>query len=330
MPYRTVLHIGMHKTGTSAIQRICSDNARTLLEAGLYWPEERLPDNPDQHSDLARWIRTGNSDRAIAYFQRARQAAMNTNAECLLLSGEGFSRLNRAQINLIKEALEGNATQIVLYVRNVYGFLASAMSERMKHGNFFGSGRNGLKHMLGLLNFDRIITDWENIFGQDNVRVYLYKDGKENVVSHFLSELHVPPSVIQTFKDVRINLSLPFSLIIYLHMTGLCPDTQSFRKWARTFAQSGAAKGGWSQQQINFIDTLVDASDLSLDHPKLASFKTHLLELPQPTLTNEDIASQINVLSSMVGQQDIPQEKDAKSPAHGWLKRIGAFNSKSR
>ena len=41
---KLVLHVGIHKTGTSAIQAFCKENRATLAEIGVLYPKTGLTD----------------------------------------------------------------------------------------------------------------------------------------------------------------------------------------------------------------------------------------------------------------------------------------------
>jgi hypothetical protein len=47
---RLVLHIGLHKTASTAFQTLCRDNAARLLEHGVHW---RVHEGYPAHHDTA-------------------------------------------------------------------------------------------------------------------------------------------------------------------------------------------------------------------------------------------------------------------------------------
>ncbi|MCC6006117.1 MAG: hypothetical protein JJU40_00385 [Rhodobacteraceae bacterium] len=92
---RVIVHIGTHKTATTAIQRSLARNRAALARAGLNVP--RLGPNPGHHLLAAEWVRlpvmpvTALRRRARAW---ARLEGLAARGEDVLLSAEVFSTIH--------------------------------------------------------------------------------------------------------------------------------------------------------------------------------------------------------------------------------------------
>jgi hypothetical protein len=82
---RTILHIGLHKTGTTSLQAFLHKNAAVLAKHGVLY-RTPAPDRPDHHW-LLGWLSTAESRKgAIAYLQALSEEAKSY--ESVLISSE--------------------------------------------------------------------------------------------------------------------------------------------------------------------------------------------------------------------------------------------------
>jgi hypothetical protein len=78
---RLVLHIGLHKTASTAFQTLCRDNAARLLEHGVHW---RVHEGYPAHHDEA-WSLLRGEARRVTDMAEAREAGAD---RCALISSE--------------------------------------------------------------------------------------------------------------------------------------------------------------------------------------------------------------------------------------------------
>ncbi|MEA1052920.1 hypothetical protein U5801_24380 [Lamprobacter modestohalophilus] len=106
---RIVLHIGLHKTGTTSLQAFCAEHRNALRSAGVCYPDLGTD---AQHALLAEqmpWLerfRYGPSERDAWDFALA--AYRSTGAHTLLLSSEEFSRADPVSVDMAQLAAQLN------------------------------------------------------------------------------------------------------------------------------------------------------------------------------------------------------------------------------
>ena len=218
---RLYIHIGHYKTGTSAIQKYCSDNARALAEAGYFYPPVARPgNNPTNHGDLSLllaakhgfnpppWYGANGKDIETIYaaFLDSARAARQQN---ILVSSEEFFQLGlradpAAALAELKDRLAEFDVRIVLYIREPLALLKSWYNELNKgpHGTrsfpvFF---RNIDPDFLAQTSVWRRFAE---AFGEPAMIVRSYKHTGLDHIRDFLAGIgcdHVPKG-----QDVRVQ-----------------------------------------------------------------------------------------------------------------------------
>jgi hypothetical protein len=127
---KLVLHIGPHKTGTTALQSILASNTEILKGFGWSYVDQ-FEGGLTTHA-LADCLSTGRIDRARTALEEISQLSENT-----IISSENFSRLSGDQIIILAESAARLDTRIVYYIRNPMCRLFSAWQEWVKHGYLY-------------------------------------------------------------------------------------------------------------------------------------------------------------------------------------------------
>jgi hypothetical protein len=128
---RLIVHMGLHKTGTTYLQHICNDNHEALLERGVYY--EKQAGYPAHH--FTAWdILRGDASGVGAMIADARLTGCHT----VILSSEDlegaiFDRGTAASIEAA--ALEAGAETIEWHIclRNTGEYFASLYSQLQHH-----------------------------------------------------------------------------------------------------------------------------------------------------------------------------------------------------
>src|SRR5208283_2768078 len=104
---RVLLHIGLHKTGTSSIQHVCAKNNVKLRKAGFFWPDDDvIPNIGTQHSAIPWKFRIDHDTIAVReFFDNAILLAEKYHCHTILISGEEFSRLNDNEMSIFRAVL---------------------------------------------------------------------------------------------------------------------------------------------------------------------------------------------------------------------------------
>ncbi|WP_420587334.1 sulfotransferase domain-containing protein [Ruegeria sp.] len=176
---RVWLHIGFHKTGSSAIQSFLLNSRSELLEEGLDYPMPLC--GYDSHGEAA-WCFLGeragwrNKDYdPILVRDYFRKKLTNSNGRDFVVSSEDFSLMPRPQVEELCEWFKGYDLRVIAYVRDP---LDQAVS-RYHHGVLNGRTKEAFKDFLenaipSFGEFSRILDLWASIVGPEKIRVRQY------------------------------------------------------------------------------------------------------------------------------------------------------------
>lgn len=139
---KVVLHIGMHKTGSSSVQKTLNgfDDGRVRYaqlggenhSIAIYsiFSEARY----QKRFFVQRGIDRDEIDRKVAVYRKRLIAELNQDREVLIISGEDISRIPAADVPAMKTFFEAHCdeVQIVGYVRDPVGFASSQFQQLVK------------------------------------------------------------------------------------------------------------------------------------------------------------------------------------------------------
>jgi len=199
------LHIGNFKTGTSAIQKYCSDHRDELMSAGVnYLRSGRPSSNRTNHGLLPlslyrkydafvpEWFSGRVSYDRLAETVEAEIAS--STASVILLSSEEFYRLPSYRNEVrqhakeeLKQLFSGCAVKVIIYVREPLDFLKSWYNQVNKSAlptarfiDFFFYLNKAL--LLPQVN----AVFWRECFGDDCLIVQPYQSEEEGHIPEFL------------------------------------------------------------------------------------------------------------------------------------------------
>lgn len=134
---RLVLHIGSHKTGSTAIQRSLSDATDSLLARGILYP--RAGRRGVGHAQLANeLVNTSGSLTGIPSHLDLLEELRTSRPSTLLLSAEGFTNKGIARpakwVRHLCDALQPQDVHIVGYVRPQWECIESSYADRVRVG----------------------------------------------------------------------------------------------------------------------------------------------------------------------------------------------------
>ena len=172
------LHIGRHKTGTTALQNLFYYNREKLWsDLGIYYPKAGL--NRVAHHDIGQLFAAprietdADLDNAISQdvVQRLLAEIYSCGAPQVLLSSESFQNANPEHVRALFKGLD---VTVIVYLRNQADYLASAYAQQI-HGTTLTTPFN--RYCLGFLRaarFAHLIRRWSTAFA-GNLSVGLYR-----------------------------------------------------------------------------------------------------------------------------------------------------------
>ena len=187
------IHIGMPKTGTTAIQDFCALNRRELGNQRLLYPA--LGKGHAHHGLMRLIYQAQPNDHRMRRFYNLRRKIEKSKCERVLVSSEFAARLK--DVSELRRLLRGVHTRIIVYLRRQDNWLLSAYNQNVK------SPATSLEdtfdeftkrpHLERRLNYENLLDLWSDAFGFKNLDVYVYEEEKRNgqLIRRFLERLGV-------------------------------------------------------------------------------------------------------------------------------------------
>lgn len=185
-----VLHIGTHKTGTSAIQAILTRHADKLLSRGIRYIEAGR-EGRIAHHPLA-WAFRGRYSTQMSVWEGARAEIEASTAPVNLISSEGFWY---EEPQAVKDALgHPGEVRIVAYLRRQDAFMQSLYKQAVSGGRKTDF-HTWLREMSHRGDYLSVLAKWAEVFGDDAITVRPYERGGRTVdaIDDFLRLIGVEP-----------------------------------------------------------------------------------------------------------------------------------------
>ncbi len=156
------IHIGLHKTGTTTLQRFFAHNEKVFNKHGYFFPHACRENKADQiiHSNLS-WelMNHGMFDPALGTFQELLgEISRGTKQQRWILTGEGLSRLPKPA-KLLKP-FQDHPLTLIVYVRDPVEAAPSLYSEQLKAGCIDTFHPWIVRKSARWLNHDQILEPW--------------------------------------------------------------------------------------------------------------------------------------------------------------------------
>lgn len=223
---RCILHIGMNKAGSSAIQEYLYQND---LGSSFYYTDlgsanhssmilSLFSHNPESKHDYIKRdldkkeievINANIKERLIKEFGRSA-------ADNYIISGEGILHLKEEELKDLKSFLENyfSKVTVVAYIREPWSFIESLYQQCLK---------GGLVDHFDVTSmyprYRRTFAKFYTVFGDQNVNLWQYDKNRfmnRNIVNDFCSRLGMECKTLKTEK-VNQSLSMEATALLYLN-----------------------------------------------------------------------------------------------------------------
>lgn len=218
------LHIGMHKTGSTSIQRTLREqwidganilHAKITSPSGLPFPNHTVP----LGSIFSPRLRKANGvDQALAdsYKLELETFLAENKGKSVLFSGEGLPKFSPPQLIKLKNFLSPyfDEIQVLAYVRSPRLYMSSAFQQIAKRSAVEVSSSLERVYPRYQQRFEKFIE----IFGKDNVKLWKFEPKEFAggcVVNDFSKRLN---SSIDTKKVIRVNEGLSREAMILIQV----------------------------------------------------------------------------------------------------------------
>jgi hypothetical protein len=217
---RIILHIGVEKTGTTAIQAFCAGNAAALRQGGVLYPggfanrkHAEITAAVTRSKDILKrrgWPTDADPAAVKAdVMGRLEAAVRRTRPEALLLSSEHLSSRikDQAGVAALKAMLSplSDNFRIVVYLRRQDDLLPSLYSTIVKAGG--SGGLEEAEERATWLDFDAMLQPWEAEFGAENIAVGRYPPSDSSLTDDFLRIAGLSSLTLADVETAR-NVSL--------------------------------------------------------------------------------------------------------------------------
>lgn len=212
MKRRIVLHIGLERTGTSALQRFLSRNRAALRLMGVRYPRP-VQGPPEKHHDLVEAIAAEASGAphpdlgpAEALIMRHAAAA---RAPITVLSAEGLSAPDAAYARALAPLAEVCDVRVVVYLRRQDEWALSAYRQAVLDPDVAEARpmTEWLKdpRTRARLDYAAMLAWWEDAFGVENIRLMRYPHDLP-LVPGFVAAADLPAAVgLLPHRMLRVN-----------------------------------------------------------------------------------------------------------------------------
>jgi hypothetical protein len=217
-PLTFVLHVGRHKTATSALQAFFAANAGHLARGfGVAYPVTgRHPTRCYHHAIFEGAVERG---EPLDAQQVAAIVAEATGASCstVLLSSEVLGRHNLTcdQLAQVRSSLAPHRVVVVVYLRRQDRFLPSIYAEWIRKGLI--AAPTTIHDIDPCLDYSAFVDRYRRVFGPDIV-VRSYDDAaRDGIFDDFLRAIGISPAGFR-YPTARANERLPWRYIALLRL----------------------------------------------------------------------------------------------------------------
>jgi hypothetical protein len=263
---RIYLHIGLPKTGTTAIQNFLFKFSEELKSEGILYSRNLGSRSHDSslrsgHHSLAYDVlgTHGYSD-GLCWNQLLEEVRSSTS-DTAVISAETFWLCSDTEIRKVAKYLESYFVKVVVYLRNPLNFVVSLYKQRIKTGHSYQSFRDFIDEFY--TSYGYTLTKWASVFGKENIKVCIYDKVKVNpgLEEDFLHLLSIDPGRFPEYfrNKQNVNVSPQDKSILLMRRLnkfgGACrPHTV------------GSKMSSWARANIRKM-TIAGRAILTLCHP---------------------------------------------------------------
>ena len=220
---RLVLHAGIHKTGTTSIQRALRENRESDRARGLFYPFPEHLGSKTPHHRFAHGLASATAKQRTFSGKFVEYVKSDVRAgDLIVISSEPVYRhawemdwstttwhdddaywaARRRYLTNVAQALEDFDVSVLLFLRDKEDFLVSMAAERTRTGDWAGSGEDLAEQFPQLLEYDRQIELFRELVGPVTIVDYdraLHEGG--SVVAFYRTLGFEPPTEAASVRE---------------------------------------------------------------------------------------------------------------------------------
>lgn len=212
-----IIHLGLHKTGSSALQYFFCKNSISFADASILYPRtgrSNIPSIRFGHHVLA-WALMNRQNATMSVFDDLNTELDQDRSKTVLLSTEEFDRLSPEHITQLGEilAVRFDKIKVIAYVRKQSDILQGTYGTDIVH-NQVKDGIHDYMNWINIqLDYAALIKTWQGIGANAEIMLRPYngqtKKG-ESLLVDFIDTADLPPAAITYSDSSRRNVSLPW------------------------------------------------------------------------------------------------------------------------
>ncbi len=184
---RVWIHIGSHKTGTSAIQSYLAAKVKPLERSGFQYMRAGRLDGVAHHPLAWRHSLKVNKRISDEEWTAVRNEIESASAHSIVISSEAFWFSDPYEVRREFDPLENVDVRVVAYIRRPDRYIEALYKQRAKLGRIKKSLHDFVASGADRLAFDQVLGAWGDAFGDANVIVRTYDDvaAKDGLIIDF-------------------------------------------------------------------------------------------------------------------------------------------------
>jgi hypothetical protein len=253
------IHIGAHKTGTSALQYFFSQNRNVLEQNDYHYAGQKRACH-----DFSNELKTKTFSEIISNEDSTSQKYVNeikqTSCKNIILCSEGFITLKENEVATLRKIFpDGYRIKIIIYLRRQDERLELSYNQCVKgvKTRWQQKFSDCLPHMLesGAFDYYSVLLPWSRIFEKENiiVRVFEPEQLPDGIYRDFLKVAGLPSDANYCFPTERINPRLNWDLIEIIRICNIRfnDDSRFHRFLINNFKQINQGMKGVQQHLLS-------------------------------------------------------------------------------
>ena len=232
------MHIGAHKTGSTAIQYVLSENRERFKEVGILVPDAGRPVSAPRGNHELAWAIYRDRSLLNTWNDLAIETA-ESGLKIIVVSSEEFDRATKENVDEIRKLTNAYDTTVLLYIRRQVDSCEAFYRTIVEHYGYARSIREYAEEHVSNFDCYNIIRRWASVFPHDRLIVRLYSPNtliNGDIIDDFFYVLRIEKHRIPKLPGVTINHGLPaiaITLIRLLSKHRYPKDViKDFRMWS--------------------------------------------------------------------------------------------------
>jgi hypothetical protein len=246
---RLTLHIGIQRTGTTAIQRALAANRPALADQGVSYPFEKT-----NHQTIAWRLKRG----TLSGVKLANKIAAFTDLPHVVLSAEDFC--THAELDWLEPLKARYEIRAVVYLRRQDHWVMSWYNQHVKwpfsrrHSVMTPQEFLGCMEEFHWLDYERLVERWETALGAGGVVARVVEAGQvTDTIGDFLGQIGVDRASLR-IESRQQNDSLPPEMLEFARRAGMYDLPGSTRAAVIRLLQQVAKTAGCSAKTLYTAD----------------------------------------------------------------------------